>query len=96
MQRSRYFVAYDQASDGGRGDHTDRLPACQSFDCRRQPASQFLGMPRMLEHQRALQILCAVETAGEPEVAGEIGAGGAKEIENAHVWLRLRHRKRLL
>src|SRR5690242_18470815 len=50
----------------------------------------------MLEHERALKILRTVEAAGQAEVAAQVRAGGAEQIEYASLGFRLRHHKRLL
>src|ERR1700682_5316528 len=49
-----------------------------------------LGVPGILEHPRALQVLRAVQAAGEPEVTAQVCAG---VVEGAQDWIRLRRHK---
>ena len=46
-------------------------------------AAQGLGVDGVLEHQGALQVLGAMQSAGEPEVPVEVGAGPFEEIQDA-------------
>jgi hypothetical protein len=41
-----------------------------------------LGMPRILEHASALQVFRAVQSAGEPEMTAQVGAGVMEGAED--------------
>ena len=47
-----------------------------------QRPAERLGVRRMLEHERALEIAAAVQARREAEVPFQKGAGGAEEIED--------------
>src|SRR5204863_5837099 len=49
---------------------------------RRERTTERLGMRRMLQHERALQVAAAVQPGGQLEVPLEQGAGTAKDVEN--------------
>ena len=67
-QRARHLMADDEAAQGWGDDQVD-FPGRQRADFLGQrPAQPFRG-GRMLQHQRALQVLGAVQTAGKAEVA---------------------------
>src|SRR6185295_4508187 len=76
-ERARDLVADDDAAERRREDH--RRP--QITGALRDRAAQRLGMLRMLQHQRALQIARAVQARGQPEVSVEQRARAAIEIE---------------
>ena len=44
-------------------------------------------MLRILEHDGGLQIIGAVQAAGEPEMTGEIRSGLLKDLENMACFL---------
>jgi hypothetical protein len=64
-QRAADLVSDDQAADGGR-QHDRRRERLQVFGER---AAERLGVPRVLQHERALEIPAAVETGGKAEMA---------------------------
>ena len=47
-----------------------------------QGGAQGLGLARVLQHQRALQIARAVQARGQPEMSFEEGADAAKQVED--------------
>ena len=77
-----HFVSNDDAAQSG-GDHgfdgQFRNQRAQGF---REQSAELLGVPGMLEHQRALQVLAAVQTAGEAEMSAQVGAGLVEKLED--------------
>jgi hypothetical protein len=47
-----------------------------------EAAAEVFGVLRVLEDEGALEVFGAVQTAGEAEVAAEVGAGGVEEVED--------------
>jgi len=70
-----------RARDHGIGGETRNLGA-QGFG---EQGAELLGVARILEHQRALQVLVAVQTAGEAEMSAQVGAGLVEKFED---WVR--------
>jgi hypothetical protein len=64
----------DEAAEGG-GDHGGGLGG----KLRGQGAAERLGVRRVGEHEGALKVFGAVETAGEAEMSFQVGAGLFKE-----------------
>ena len=62
------------------GDSTTSAPS--AADALGERGAAGLGLARVLQHQRALQVPGAVQAGGQPEVAFEQGADAAKEVEN--------------
>ena len=75
------FMTDDQAAQRRR-HHGDHRAVCQLLQVFRHQPSQFFRGLRMLQYQSALQVLRAMETAGEPEVAFQVRSGGAEQFEN--------------
>jgi hypothetical protein len=59
----------------------DRLHAEIAHALGEEPAAQF-GLPRMLQHERALKIARAVQAGGQTKMALEEGAHPAKKVDN--------------
>ena len=91
-ERARHLVADDEAAQGGGGDQVDFSGRQRAEFLGQQPPEPFRG-GRMLQHQRALQVLGAVQAAGEAEVAFEVCAGGPEQLQDG---LSLRRHRRLL
>ncbi len=81
-QGSRHFVSDNQAADGGRGHHIDRSSRPDLPDAVRKGPSQAFRMGGMLQHQGALEVLGAVQAAGQPEMAAKIGAGLVEQCQD--------------
>jgi len=92
-QRARHFVSDDQTSQGGRHDGGDDLRSGNQPQLAGQPGAQALGVLGVLQNQSTLQILRAVQAAGQLEMSAEVGARLAENVEDG---LRLRRHKRLL
>ena len=90
--RPGYLVADDQAPQGGRDDQVRGAGHQRAQEVRQHPA-QLDGCRGMLQHQRALEVLGAVQSAGEPEMALEVGAGGSEQLQDG---VGLRRHKGLL
>jgi hypothetical protein len=74
-------VPDDQAAQGGRGDQVD-FSGRQRAEFLGQPPAESLRGGRVLQHQRALQVLGAVQAAGQAEVAFEVCAGGPEQLQD--------------
>jgi hypothetical protein len=81
-QGSSYLVTDDQAADGWRYHDRDVERRFQAAEFRGQQTSEMLGVARMLKHPGALQVFRAVQSAGEPEMTAQIGAGVMEGVEN--------------
>ena len=91
-QRARGLVADDQAAQSGR-HHQRGLLFDEGVELGGQAAPEFLGHLGMAQHQRALQVVRTVQSAGQAKMAFEVSAGGAEQIENG---IGLRRHKGLL
>ena len=82
-----------RSAQGGRNHEADFFACMMLAQFFGQQASEAFGGRRMAQHQRALQIFAAVQSAGEAEMALQVGAGGTEQIEDR---LGLRRHKGLL
>jgi hypothetical protein len=78
-ERARHLVADDEPAQGGGGDQVDSPRRQRAQLLGQQPAEPLRGR-RMLQYQRALQVLGAVQAAGQAEVAFEVRAGGSEQL----------------
>ena len=83
LQSARHFVADDQSAHRGRSDHVDSaskdsFPASDA----RETGAQIFGVLRMLQDARALQVLRAVQSAGQPEMSMQVCARAFEQRQN--------------
>jgi hypothetical protein len=64
-QRAGYLMPYEQPAHGGRDHHISL------GKLRRQRAAQTLGVPGILQHERALEVLPAVQARPEQKMPVE-------------------------
>ena len=79
---ARHFVANDDAAQRGRSHGFHREARNERAQRGREQRAEMLSVLGMLEHQRALQVLAAVQTAGQAEMPAQIRAGLVEQIQN--------------
>jgi len=79
------FVADDEAAEGGGDDEIYGIGADEGFQLIGQGAAEGFGVPGMREHESGLKVGGAMESAGETEVALEVGAGLPEEVEDVGI-----------
>ena len=66
------------------GDSTTSAPSADARSASAAPSA--LGLARILQHERALQVAGAVQSGGEPEMPFVQGPEAAEDVENG-VWM---------
>src|SRR5262249_43830892 len=76
------LVPDDQAADRGGRHDANIQSVVETAEFGRQKLSKSFGVLGMLQNERALQVLGAMQTAGQPEMAAQVSSGLIKRSEN--------------
>ena len=81
-ERARHFVADDQAAQGRRNHQVDSSRRILRNSSASMPAELLCGVPGAASTSAHCRYSGAVQPAGEPEMALQVGAGGTEQLQD--------------